>query len=247
MIPLFEAVDGDLMGAGFKPSKGFSSLSSTVPSSPGVSMLVLGYGPTKPIQFAELETSRTSPFTWLSAGFAVLAHYWLICDALTRLPLPPEQCLQPCGPRSCHAQDIRLSTRAGPVCPCLSLHVHWAPSSHLTLVQSLSSSLCIIYIPMIWQMSWTQLKIQPRLEESTCRNNLACFRNSPLLGFHLWASSSSCFTHFVQCLLFCSFPATSVLTAENLPFQAVLFASPPSWLLISSVPENSIFFSPQSL
>lgn len=53
--------------------------------------------------------------------------------------------------------------------------------------------------------------------------------------------SSSCFSHLIQHLLFCSFPTISVLTAENLSFQAVLFTSLSSWLLISSLPESICF------
>lgn len=71
MIPLLEAIDGDLMGAGFEPCKGFSSFSSTAPSSPSVPMPLLGCRPTRPIQYAERETSRTSPFTWQTPSLAV--------------------------------------------------------------------------------------------------------------------------------------------------------------------------------
>lgn len=178
---------------------------------------------------------------WFCSPCVLRTQVWFHMDALACHPLPPERSLKPRGPWPCRAPDIRISMCAGCACPRLSLHVHWALSSHLTLVQSLSSGLCIIYIPVIQQMIWTQQKIQPRLEESRRRNNLASFHNSPLLGFNLWWSSS-CFTHFIQRFLSCSFSTTSVLTAENHSFQTVPFASLPSWLLTFSVPGNSIFF-----
>lgn len=71
-------------------------------------MLVLGSGPTQPIQFAELESSRTSPFTWLTP--AVLALH--LCVVLHTCPHAPSSAQQPAG----HVSS--------PV-------IHWAQGSHL--------------------------------------------------------------------------------------------------------------------
>ena len=137
----------------------------------------------------------------------------------------------PC-PQPCCAPAIRLSMWMRPFTFTKHHRLTWPLCSHRPLV----------YMPMIQQMIWTQQKIQPRLEESTSRNNPAGFHHSPLFGFPPWAWSASSFTHFVQRLLSRSFPTTSTLTAETPSFQAVPFASLPSWLLIFSAPENSIFF-----
>jgi len=90
-------------------------------------MPVLGYGPTKPIQLLNLKLQGHL----LSHGFAALACYGPTCG-FTRMP--PSS---PCNPvptallRSSH-QAFHVNA---------SLHVHQAPSSHLTLVQSPSSGL----------------------------------------------------------------------------------------------------------
>lgn len=230
------------MGAGFEPSRGFSSLSSTAPSSSGVSMPVLGYGPTKPIQFAELET----PFTWLTPGFAVLACYTHVCfyvDALAGLLLPPEQSLQPRGPWPRRAPGIRLSMPEGRVCPRVSLHVHRALSSHLTLVPSLSSGLCIYS----WYGKWSEpSKIySPGLKRAQADTTSLVFTTLHS-GFHLRAWSSSCFTHFVQRLLSCTFPTNINSRIPLLSSCAVCFSAFLTFDPFSTWKQH-FFFSPQSL
>ena len=155
---LFEAVDGDLMGAGFKPSKAFSSLSSTVPSSPGVSMLVLGYGPTKPVQLAEPETSRTSPFTSLAPGFAVLACYGFTCG-FRQMPSHTLLCPQssPCN-LAIHGPAMLWTSgfpRVQAVCVPAS---QFTCTEHCRLTWPLCSHYPLVYVLFIypWYGKWSE-------------------------------------------------------------------------------------------
>lgn len=184
MIPLFEAVDGDLMGAGFEPGNDFSSLSCTALSSSGVSIPVLGYGPAKPIQFDELGTSRTSPFTWLVSVFAVFACHGLTCG-FTRMPLQAFLCPQsgPCNPvvhgpamlRASgfpHAQDVSVPA-------CL-----FTCTEHCRLTWPLRGRYPLLSVLFIYpwygkwpelKKTWTQQKILPRPERAEAEMTLLVF------------------------------------------------------------------------
>lgn len=123
---------------------------------------------------------------------------------------------------------------------CLSPHVtSCAPSTVISPDPCAVPILWFMYILMIWQMIWTQQNIQPRLEEHR-QTQPRWFSQLSTQDF-IWGPDPppASLILFNASFLALSLP---ILRAEPPSFQAVPFASLPSWLLIPSVPENSIFF-----
>lgn len=174
------------MGAGFEPSKGSSSFSSTAPSSLGVSMLVPGYGPTKPIQFAELETSRSFPFMRLTPVCAALAHYGLT-RAFTCIP--SHTFLFPRAvPAALQSMALLWASSFPHVLDVCVPVCHFTCTEHHCLTWPLCSHYPLVYVLFIYPRhgKWSEPS-KNIAQESRCRNNLASFHNSSLWGLNLWA------------------------------------------------------------